>query len=277
MRKLFEKHGVQIYSETDITGHTLTTLERYGWRPSTDVPVYSSLCFADHSEGAGRGDHGRDIPAVQGRRFGSPDKGVSGRCGTHDLASAACLARAQRGGPPAEQTEENKMTRTRAAVLVLLVSFCAWSPVLPGWAQKQTGGADSAVAAAPAETAFLKNVRQLVLQGSRSGEGYFSQDGKNLIFQSEREAGQPLLSDLYPRSRNAETAIACRRGKGRPRARSSGRGRMRCSSRPRISTRRARRCRRRRSSSGRAGRNAATRGTTTSTSTSSPASGTARR
>jgi hypothetical protein len=46
VRKLFEKHGVQIYSETDITGHTLATLERYGWRPSTDVPVYSSLCFA---------------------------------------------------------------------------------------------------------------------------------------------------------------------------------------------------------------------------------------
>lgn len=46
VRRLFEKHGVQIYSETDITGHTVTTLERYGWRPSTDVPVYSSLCFA---------------------------------------------------------------------------------------------------------------------------------------------------------------------------------------------------------------------------------------
>jgi hypothetical protein len=46
VRKLFEKHGVQIYSEMDITGHTVTTLEKYGWRPSRDVPVYSSLCFA---------------------------------------------------------------------------------------------------------------------------------------------------------------------------------------------------------------------------------------
>jgi hypothetical protein len=46
VRKLFEKHGVQIYSETDITGHTITTLEKYGWRPSRDFPVYSSLCFA---------------------------------------------------------------------------------------------------------------------------------------------------------------------------------------------------------------------------------------
>jgi hypothetical protein len=46
VRKVFEKHGVQIYSETEIMGHTVATLEKYGWWPSTDVPVYSSLCFA---------------------------------------------------------------------------------------------------------------------------------------------------------------------------------------------------------------------------------------
>jgi hypothetical protein len=46
VRKLFEKQGVQIYSETEIMGHTVSTLEKYGWWPSTDVPVYSSLCFA---------------------------------------------------------------------------------------------------------------------------------------------------------------------------------------------------------------------------------------
>jgi hypothetical protein len=46
VRKLFEKHGVQIYSEMDITGHTISTIEKFGWRPSRDVPVYSSLCFA---------------------------------------------------------------------------------------------------------------------------------------------------------------------------------------------------------------------------------------
>jgi hypothetical protein len=46
VRKLFEKHGVQIYSEMEITGHTVATIEKYGWRPTRDVPVYSSLCFA---------------------------------------------------------------------------------------------------------------------------------------------------------------------------------------------------------------------------------------
>ena len=42
------------------------------------------------------------------------------------------------------------------------------------------------------EPAFLANVRQLTLEGRRSGEGYFSPDGKQLIFQSEREPGNPF-------------------------------------------------------------------------------------
>lgn len=43
-----------------------------------------------------------------------------------------------------------------------------------------------------AETDLVGNARQLVLQGKRSGEGYFSADGKQLIFQSEREADNPF-------------------------------------------------------------------------------------
>lgn len=43
------------------------------------------------------------------------------------------------------------------------------------------------------EAYFLKNVRQLTYEGKRSGEGYFSPDGKGLIFQSEREPGNPFF------------------------------------------------------------------------------------
>jgi Tol biopolymer transport system component len=54
----------------------------------------------------------------------------------------------------------------------------------------------SAVLCSSAETnsqaLFLSNVRQLVFEGKRSGEGYFSPDGKALIFQSEREAQNPF-------------------------------------------------------------------------------------
>jgi len=42
------------------------------------------------------------------------------------------------------------------------------------------------------ETRFLSNTRQLIFEGRRSGEGYFSPDGKALIFQSEREPGNPF-------------------------------------------------------------------------------------
>jgi Tol biopolymer transport system component len=42
------------------------------------------------------------------------------------------------------------------------------------------------------EARFLTNPRQLIFEGRRSGEGYFSPDGHKLIFQSEREAGNPF-------------------------------------------------------------------------------------
>ncbi|MEY2506504.1 MAG: hypothetical protein QOH01_833 [Verrucomicrobiota bacterium] len=49
-------------------------------------------------------------------------------------------------------------------------------------------GADDATQ----ENRFISNARQLVFEGKRSGEGYFSPDGKKLIFQSEREAANPF-------------------------------------------------------------------------------------
>ena len=43
------------------------------------------------------------------------------------------------------------------------------------------------------EARFLSNTRQLTFEGRRSGEAYFSPDGKALIFQSEREPGNPFF------------------------------------------------------------------------------------
>jgi Tol biopolymer transport system component len=42
------------------------------------------------------------------------------------------------------------------------------------------------------ESKLLSGVRQLIFEGRRSGEGYFAPDGKKLIFQSEREEGNPF-------------------------------------------------------------------------------------
>jgi Tol biopolymer transport system component len=43
------------------------------------------------------------------------------------------------------------------------------------------------------ETELLSNVRQLIFEGHRSGEGYFSRDGSWLVFQSEREPENPFF------------------------------------------------------------------------------------
>lgn len=43
------------------------------------------------------------------------------------------------------------------------------------------------------ESPFLSQVRQLTFEGRRAGEGYFNADGNKLVFQSEREPGNPFF------------------------------------------------------------------------------------
>ncbi len=43
------------------------------------------------------------------------------------------------------------------------------------------------------EASLLANIRQVTFSGRRAGEGYFSQDGAQLIFQSERDADNPFF------------------------------------------------------------------------------------
>src|SRR5713226_5577176 len=55
----------------------------------------------------------------------------------------------------------------------------------------------AAVLAQPAgstyqERDFLTRIRRLTVEGKRAGEGYWSPDGKRLVFQSEREPGNPF-------------------------------------------------------------------------------------
>jgi Tol biopolymer transport system component len=44
----------------------------------------------------------------------------------------------------------------------------------------------------PSEARFLTNTHQLIFEGVRSGEGYFSSDGHYMVFQSERDASNPF-------------------------------------------------------------------------------------
>ena len=43
------------------------------------------------------------------------------------------------------------------------------------------------------ESRFLSRIRRLTVEGRRAGEGYFSPDGKEMVFQSEREPGNPFF------------------------------------------------------------------------------------
>jgi Tol biopolymer transport system component len=42
------------------------------------------------------------------------------------------------------------------------------------------------------ESDFLSRIRRLTVEGRRAGEGYWSPDGQRLVFQSEREPGNPF-------------------------------------------------------------------------------------
>ena len=55
------------------------------------------------------------------------------------------------------------------------------------------------------ENQFLSNPRQLVFEGKRSGEAYFSPDGRKLIFQSEREAANPFYQQYILDLETGET------------------------------------------------------------------------
>lgn len=56
------------------------------------------------------------------------------------------------------------------------------------------------------ESRFLTSPRQLIFEGKRSGEGYFHPDGNLLIFQSEREEGNPFYQMYLLDLLSGETA-----------------------------------------------------------------------
>ena len=56
------------------------------------------------------------------------------------------------------------------------------------------------------EARFIANPRQLIYEGKRSGEGYFHPDGNLLVFQSEREEGNPFYQIYLLDLLSGETA-----------------------------------------------------------------------
>jgi Tol biopolymer transport system component len=57
------------------------------------------------------------------------------------------------------------------------------------------------------EQDFLSNVRRLTFAGRRAGEGYFSPDGSRMVFQSEREPGNPFYQIYSMDMRTGQTEL----------------------------------------------------------------------
>ena len=52
---------------------------------------------------------------------------------------------------------------------------------------------------------FLSSVKQVTFGGLRSGEGYFSADGRRMVFQAEREPGNPFYQIYLRDMQTGET------------------------------------------------------------------------
>jgi Tol biopolymer transport system component len=76
-----------------------------------------------------------------------------------------------------------KVIHKGGIVPFLLVCVCVGvNPVVGALAQPD----------ANPERQFLSRIRRLTVEGRRAGEGYWSPDGRRLVFQSEREPGNPF-------------------------------------------------------------------------------------
>ena len=78
----------------------------------------------------------------------------------------------------------------RMSIKSIRIQVGAWAALLTVWTSMQTKVLAQDVL--PTEDRFMSRARQLTFDGRRSGEGYFSPDGNYLVFQSEREAGNPF-------------------------------------------------------------------------------------
>ncbi|TWT95105.1 Aminopeptidase S [Neorhodopirellula pilleata] len=79
--------------------------------------------------------------------------------------------------------------------LILLTALAGTAP-LSGVAQEKPSDPLATATAAEVDPAregeLLSNTRLLTFEGKRAGEGYFSQDGSRMIFQSERDPANPF-------------------------------------------------------------------------------------
>jgi len=79
-------------------------------------------------------------------------------------------------------------------VVALLLSGTALAFQQPAQLSQSPAGSSAPQSGSSAykESDFLTRIRRLTIEGRRAGEGYWSPDSKRLVFQSEREPGDPF-------------------------------------------------------------------------------------
>ena len=80
------------------------------------------------------------------------------------------------------RAEDMRNSKYAPLVPLILLSIVAARPALADEVTKEPGH----------EAKLLSHARQLIFEGLRSGEGYFSADGSKMIFQSERQTDNPF-------------------------------------------------------------------------------------
>ncbi len=86
--------------------------------------------------------------------------------------------------------------RTAHSLLIVAAAFLLGLPA-----------SELAAAAEDGEGQFLSRTRRLVFEGKRSGEGYFSPDGTQMVFQAEREEGNPFYQIYLMDMTNGDTRL----------------------------------------------------------------------
>jgi Tol biopolymer transport system component len=96
------------------------------------------------------------------------------------------------------------MTRQHVVVLAAFLAGLMGSAALSG----------QGAASGTPERDFLSRIRRLTVEGRRAGEGYWAPDGKSMVFQSEREPGNPFYQ-IYRLDLTTGTASRMSPGTGK--------------------------------------------------------------
>lgn len=93
--------------------------------------------------------------------------------------------------------------------MIFVLSGCGWEVSLPSLAQTKKNAETSDV-----NPGVMGPHRQISIVGPRSGEAYFSPDGKKIVFQSERHPGNPFYQIYQKDLTTGETELLST-GKGK--------------------------------------------------------------